>query len=207
MGTWEIQTTQDESALRAVKADGARVYLIAGRQISTREGLEVLALATRSQFEENEPVEEVVEEVLETGAVAVLPWSPGKWMGDRGRAVMRILNEGRGGRSVLIGDIGGRPRFCLTPRAFHYASENDIGILRGTDPLPFPGEETRVGSFGSVLQGELDDAHPSEYLRGFLAKREAIVGQYGQLQGPLRFIRNQLLLQMKGRGWFRGSWE
>lgn len=202
-GGWEIQPTQDESALRAVKRDGASLYLIAGRQISTRERLEVLALTTRAQFKEGEPLHETIDAVVATGAAAVLPWSPGKWMGNRGRAVMKILNEPVAGR-ILLGDISNRPRFCPTPRAFRYASENRLGILRGTDPLPFPGEERRVGSYGSILEGELDETHPSESIRRALKKRGAIVGQYGQLQRPLTFVRNQFLLLMKGRGVLRG---
>ena len=75
---------------------GQTLYVIAGRQIITRERLEVLALCTAKEFADGEEVETVLDKVRRAGGLPVLPWGAGKWWGTRGRIVTELLRKGQG---------------------------------------------------------------------------------------------------------------
>jgi hypothetical protein len=71
-------------------------------------------------------------------------------------------------------------------------------VLPGTDPLPLRHEERRVGSMGFWLGGSLPPAMPA----GALHQRLMSPGSqpfrvYGELETPLRFLRNQLALRFR----------
>src|SRR5262245_25238663 len=89
-GFWEIEPTSEHEALVA-RRGSTRLTLIAGRQIVTRERLEVLALGTTAPLPDDEPIEATLAAVRDVGAATVLPWGVGKWLGARGAVVARIL--------------------------------------------------------------------------------------------------------------------
>jgi len=57
-----------------------------GRQIVTRERLEILGLAMRRRFLMACPPR-VIQRIVEAGGIPVLPGSPGKWLFARGQLV------------------------------------------------------------------------------------------------------------------------
>ena len=203
-GAFRLERTDEADSLRVVSPGGERLFLVAGRQIVTAESLEVLALGTTETFAAAGPVEAVLDDVRRAGALAVLPWGAGKWWGKRGRIVNDILRSRREGR-LWLADSGTRPVFWPRPSLFGEAERRGVEILAGTDPLPVPGEEKRVGSFGFSLPLALSAGRPWNDLRECLAGRAASVTAYGRRESPSAFFLNQLRLRSgagraKGRG-------
>lgn len=135
-----------------------RLTVLSGRQIVTGDNLEVLSLGPGESVPEALPLETTLFELQTTGALAILPWGFGKWWGRRGRHVETLLRhppEELDLTKVLLGDNGGRPRGSLPPDLFAMAQAIGMGILSGSDPLPFRRQQWRAGSYGSWL--ELDD--------------------------------------------------
>lgn len=192
---WTLRRSED-SALTAARG-AQRVHLVAGRQIITAEGLEVLALATPGSFPDGRPLELTVAKVREAGAVAVVPWGFGKWSGARGRVLARFLDSWEG-TGLFLGDNGNRPAFLGTPQPLASAAKRGLGVLPGSDPLPFPREVSRAGSFGFQLDAEVSDESPALDLRAVLLGGGGVT-PYGELERPLRFLSNQWAMQVEKR--------
>ncbi len=198
IGKWTFSLTEENHSLHARRDNGDGIFLIAGRQIVASENLEVLALATEKHFMDGMPVWNLVETVKKSGAIPVIPWGFGKWMGRRG-AVLEDLMQSRGSASFFLGDNGGRPHFMPDP--YHFKLGKRIGFrnLPGSDPLPFVSENCRAGSYGFMLPGKLSKTHPARELKRMLMDSTAGFQSYGRLENPFRFIRNQVRMQITKR--------
>lgn len=168
-----------------------RLVVVPGRQIVTRERLEVLALGRDVDIPDGLSLSETLARVRESGALPVLPWGFGKWWGRRGALVEEaIRSEGE----LYLGDNSGRLRLAGMPRLLREARRL---VLPGTDPLPFPDQAGRAGSFGFVLEGPLDLSRPAEdLLRRIRALREQ-PPTYGRGETLPGFLRNQASLQLR----------
>lgn len=166
---WEIRRVlTDAAALRAERtSDGATIFLLAGRQIVTAERIEVLGLATANRFSDGQPIRDVLTELKSLEIPALMPWGLGKWMGARGKEVTRLLSQ-PATDGLLLGDNAGRPLGWPTPQLFHKAKALGMPVLPGSDPLPAPGTEVEIGSFGCLIEGALDPMRPAEDLRARL---------------------------------------
>lgn len=193
-GPWSIESMAPDSLSIHFVAPGMRLTIIAGRQIVTTEGIEVLALATRARIEDGSSLTATIAAASKRDALVVLPWGAGKWLGRRGRLVNDVIGVGTSG--VFAGDNGGRPLFWPEGSAFRLARSKGHPVLPGTDPLPLPREELRVGSFGFVLEGDLQTDSPGSEIRERVrSARPGEIRSFGQLQGPLHFFRNQMALR------------
>ena len=179
-----------------VARDRFPIVVVAGRQIPTRERLEILAVGTRREFEEGQPTRGLIQRVAQTGALPVVPWGAGKWMGERGQLVDGLIRSSEL-PLFFLGDSGNRPVFWPRPTHFRRAEEEGIKILSGSDPLPFSGETKRVGSFGVALKGSLDAETPAQDLKRRVLNPSTVLHQFGSGETPLRFIRNQLRMQFR----------
>lgn len=195
-GAWQVRPTEEAASLLATRSGRLPVLVIAGRQIVSAERIEVLALATRAQIPDREPLADTIDAVRAAGALAVLPWGFGKWWGERGRAVDACLASAPPGE-VFLGDNGGRPTGLPAPRQFARASLRGMHMLPGSDPLPRRGEVQRVGRFGLVLRLELDLDRPALALKTHLKGLERQPAIFGRLQSPARFLINQLSLRLR----------
>jgi len=195
-GYWEIEPTCELETL-VVRRGGTRLTLIAGRQIVTRERLEVLALGTTASLPDGEPIEATLAAVSDAGAAAVLPWGVGKWLGARGAVVARIL-AAREWRHVLLGDNGNRLELGPEPAEFAAARRSGRAVLPGSDPLPLRGEEARVGAYGFAVDVALDPLRPAAALLALL-KSDAAFVVFGRRQPLVRFVGNQFALKLKSR--------
>jgi len=202
---WEIQLTPDSTALLA-KQDKDRpgdkndsynmqIYIIAGRQIITAEGLELLALATDHVFEDGLPVSSALAVARASGAIPVFPWAVGKWLGERGKILSALLSRDSPA-DLCLGDNSGRPVFWRNPLHFKQACALNMHVLPGTDPLPFASEAMRVGSFGFSMRGQLGKTQPTADLKQLLRAKETRLLAYGRLEKPWRFFVNQFRLRM-----------
>ena len=197
---WHIEKTPDKAVLQARpltdNADNKNIiYIMAGRQIITSEGLELLALATDSMFEDGLSITSALSAVREQDAIPVLPWAVGKWLGKRGKLLSSLL-KAEAHSDLCLGDNSGRPVFWRNPLHFRQAKASNMHLLPGSDPLPFSSEAGRVGSFGFMVQGKLTNAQPSTDLKQLLRSKALQMKAYGQLETPMRFIANQVRLRI-----------
>ncbi len=198
LGHWRIsRPEQDNTALMLHRADGALIWLFAGRQIITHERLEVLATVTRTQFADGMPIETLLAQLEAVGSPAILPWGLGKWMGTRGRVLSRLIQAETGPR-FLLGDNAGRPVWGgRVPRLLRMGSARGIAVLPGTDPLPLLGTEGSVGSYGFALEGQLDDRQPGAALAHQLLQLRQQPMVFGRRRSALSVVREQIALRRR----------
>jgi hypothetical protein len=197
---WSIEQTSDKVVLHARQINqkpGNKngLYIMAGRQIATDEGLELLALVTDCSFEDGLPIAESLSAVRKQDAIPVVPWAVGKWLGKRGKLLSKLLADEEN-RDLCLGDNSGRPVFWRNPVHFSLAKKSSMRLLPGTDPLPFSSEEDRVGSFGFMTQGKLTKSKPSADFKKLLRNNGIQLIKYGRLESPLRFMINQARLRV-----------
>jgi len=195
---WRVLSTSESVSMLVINGVGFRIFLIAGQQLQTAEGLEVLAIAPNYRVSEGKPLEQMISEVLEAEGLAIIPWGFGKWMGRRGKVLRGIL-ERSNPADFFLGDNGGRPKFLPEPYLFRLARQKSIRILPGSDPLPFPNEVNRAGSFGLLFKGEINRQKPAGELKQKLTKPEHVFETFGHLETFVRFIKHQVLMQLVKR--------
>lgn len=193
---WSVHGTKEHTSVCFTAGDHDPIIVVAGRQIPTRERLEVLAIDARRQFEEGTPISALIQEVAQRGAIPVVPWGVGKWLGRRGRLVENLIRSSDL-PSFFLGDNANRPSFWPLPAHFDRAEARGIRTLPGSDPLPFPGEVQQVGSFGAALGGSLDLEKPAQDLKRKLLDPSTTLQQFGREETPVRFVRNQLKMQLR----------
>jgi len=195
---WRFYHTDETCSLVARNGCGRQLTLIAGRQIVSKENLEVLALATRTTFHDGAPIRSLIKAISDSGGIVVLPWGVGKWVGKRGKIVQSMLSSSNG-PTFFLGDNGGRPIFWPRPAMFRIAALKGVRVLPGTDPLPLQSEGSRCGSFGFATRGLVSREHPQADIKRLLEERSAEIVPYGSLERPLRFVRNQIRLRLRQR--------
>jgi hypothetical protein len=192
--TWRVYATAEPISISADHPEFGRIHIIAGKQIVVAERLEVLALGCAKSWADGLPASEVIDGVTSSGAVAVLPWGFGKWLGRRGR-ILRSLLEQHHSQCLFLGDNSGRPIFFAEPNEFELGRRLGLKVLPGTDPLPFASEARRAGSFGGLVDGLVSDLKPWTDLCRHLVQPDLTIQPFGRLETPLRFLRNQLAMQ------------
>ncbi len=181
-----LEPCGDACALRIREGQQILGYLIAGRQIVTRERLEVLALGADADIADGAPVKDVLERVRDAGAVPVLCWSPGKWFFERGRVVRALLESPASGR-FLLGDTALRPKGWGYPALLALGRRRGFKVLAGSDPLPLAGEERRIGRYGVRVRAEFDPEAPAESVRRMLFYGNVFLETAGARLCPLQF--------------------
>lgn len=144
-----LQEKWDGRVLELRQEGAIPFWVVAGRQLKTRERMEVLALGTRKTLPDGLTLEEAVSAVREAGAYPVIPWSPGKWMFSRGRHLMEFL-EATSGR-LALGDTAMRATPWPEPTAFRASRAREFPVVAGSDPLPQTGDHRVIGQYGIVM--------------------------------------------------------
>ena len=160
-----------DHALRIAK-DGREAFVIAGRQIVTRERLEVLSLTSDAAIADGQPVDDVLKQVRDAGGLPVLAWAPGKWFFARGKIIARLLEEQEPG-SLLVGDSSLRPTLWPDPDLMTYAHGRGFNVIAGSDPLPFKGDEKWVGAYGVCADAPFDVGDPAGSMRAVLGNPQS----------------------------------
>ncbi len=189
-----VHRTNENNSLLVKLKNEESLFLVAGRQIVTSERLEVLALCTEQRFKDAEPIIDVIDNVKKLGALAVIPWGFGKWLGRRGKIVEKLINN-YNNRSFYLGDNSGRAAFLPMPGYLTIGKEKGITILPGSDPLPFNSEFWRPGSFGFGISGKISPENPAADFKRLLNKQNNSIKSFGKLERPVRFFRNQIAMQ------------
>ena len=195
---WSVAATAESGSLLATSG-ARRLFLVAGRQVACREGLEVLVLGTTERFADGRSIRELLKETEALGVPRVIPWGPGKWLFGRGRLLRQLLEEFRR-PTLFLGDEGGRPGFWSYPQHFAFGARLGVRDLPGTDPLPFPHEVSKVGRMGLRVPVDLDSRRPAASLMRALTDPNVAFERFATLEPPLRFVRNQIGMQLRKRG-------
>ena len=193
--TWSFHRTDEDHTLFVRSTQGARLLIVAGRQIVTKEKLEVLGLLTGQSFQDGLSIQEAIQRVKESGGIPVIPWGFGKWWGARGKILTQLM-ESSVMTEVFLGDNSGRPSFLPYPSHFALANQKGIRIFPGSDPLPFSSENWRPCSVGFSVYGELDESKPGRDLKRILQDSDLPMTPYFHHEGVYRFIKNQVSMQI-----------
>ena len=196
-GQFDVESLAGDGVLTLLKGGTPELVLVAGRQMATAERVEVLALATTAQFEDGQPTADTIRRVLDAGAVPVLSWAAGKWLGGRGRAVKATLQACEPG-NVLLGDSSLRPVGWPEPDLFKYALQNGFGVLAGSDVLPVSGEERYLGKYASSMEMEFDPSRPLASIRAAFRSAGAGIRRTGRRCG-LAEVMTRLCRYQAGR--------
>lgn len=189
-----VRPAPETGGLLLLAGEEPPLHLFAGRQVVTRERVEVLSLCAESLIPDGMAAAAAVEAILAAGGVPVLPWSPGKWLGSRGRLVRELL-EARAPGEILIGDTVLRPAGSPEPRLMREARRRGFSVAAGSDPLPLPGEERYCGAYAAVLEGPFDPERPVSSMRALLRSPRALAGAAGRRnawgESAARWLRNR----------------
>ncbi|AGF77058.1 hypothetical protein UWK_00475 [Desulfocapsa sulfexigens DSM 10523] len=184
----EAEVRYLESALHIKEKNYPDLYIFPGRQIITRERIEILALTVDKQIPEGLAASEVVKRIHQENGVPVLSWAPGKWFFKRKRVVQDLLDASRPG-SLLIGDTTLRPTCWFRPLLMRQAAQKGLTVISGSDPLPFAGEEEVMGRYGIQFACDLDSTNPVSSIRSVLTRpgwQPSLRGKRGHLLPTLR---------------------
>lgn len=193
---FSLHETKEEISLCVMSEENGVLGIVAGQQLVSQENLEILAIGTRHSFKEGRAIEDLIREIAGAGALPVVPWGFGKWVGSRGQLVKQLLRNPELPQ-IFLGDSANRPAFWSRPAHFRLAEEQGIKNLPGSDPLPFPSECQRTGSFGFALGGSLNLETPAQDLKRRLLDPSTTLQQFGRGETPFRFVRNQLKMQLR----------
>jgi hypothetical protein len=193
-----VDPAADPGCLRLTFEAGPPVHLFAGRQIVSRERVEILALASDALIPDGLTACETVQRVLDAEGLPVLAWAPGKWWLRRGTIVRALLARFPPGR-LLLGDSTLRPALWLEPGLMRAAAARGFGVVAGSDPLPFPGEEAYLGTYGTVLATDLDPQRPTRALREALSAASRLPARVGRRCSPAALVR-RLWRHARARG-------
>lgn len=193
-GAWQITPSAEPVALHATCPDRPPLVLVAGRQIVSRERLEILALGVRGGPPDDKPAREVLAALAATDALTVLPWGLGKWTGRRKTLARDLLQRPPVAR-LYAGDNGGRPAVLPRPRLLAFAERHGCPVLPGSDPLPLAVEVGKPGRYGFVAECALDPERPFGALRRWLDDRRASPAPYGRLERLAVVVHRQAALR------------
>jgi hypothetical protein len=200
MDRWRIEATCEATSLRLRSTSGdPPLSLVAGRQIQTEEGLEVLAFPLLDPMVEGRPIRDALRAAADAGATTVVPWGFGKWWGARGRIVRQLLQEPPD-HPFFLADTGHRPSWAGRPDTLERWEGLGRVTLTGSDPLPFRREETRAGSccFTLTVPGGVE--RPAAKVVEALAACERSPRRYETRPRLARFVANQVGMQLRKRG-------
>ena len=171
--------------IRPLAAPEFPVHVLPGRQVVTAQRIEVLLLGlTGDPVPDGDATDALLREPP-PGCLPVLPYGVGKWVGRRGRTVA-------GYPGTLKADIVGRVRLPGIPRPRGLRGH----VLRGTDPLPLPGDEAVVARFGNRVDLDTATGCWPERLLNVLRDRPR---GYGRHLGLRTALRRQLALRQTVR--------
>jgi hypothetical protein len=190
VGAWTVETTADERSVFARGENDELLLIVAGRQLTTREGIEILALGTDDALADGRALDEALAEVRASDSLAVLPWGFGKWCGRRGRIVRRLLGASTFSDHLFVGDNGGRLGAWREPQMFSLARHQGLRTLPGTDVFPFSDEIRRLGTFGCAVRTPNRVSGADDVIRVLQDPTASLIA-YGGPSPAHRFVRNQ----------------
>lgn len=195
VGGWRTESLADPLVIRCRRDEETSLLVVSGRQIATREGLEVLTQISGAQIPDGLGVRETIEEGLAAGALLTLPWGFGKWTSGRKKLMLELVRA-YASHGIALGDSAGRPAGLGEGAVFGLGRQLGAPVLPGTDPLPLSGHERRAGQYALWFEGVLDERAPSADLRGRLGRPLSGDATIGRRDGLVRSILTQIRLRL-----------
>jgi hypothetical protein len=193
-GGWRPERTLEDDSLLLRSAGRLRLLALAGRQIATWDGLELLALLGDPGISSAPTLQDAISAARSAGAVPVIPWGFGKWTLRRARSVRQAWSGQPG--LVFLGDNGGRLTLGRLPTQLREARRVGVPVLPGSDPLPFPDHEDRAGSYGFVADVDLPLDAPAACLREYLLGLQVQPPVFGMRRPLAWFAYDQVRMQL-----------
>jgi len=113
------QETTDQSIVLLVD-EQFTIIIIAGSQIVAKEKIEILSVGTPLPSLAGKEIKSTITKITEKGALPILPWGVGKWVGKRGRILEDLIKQPNLPR-FFISDSGNRPKFWPKSSLFRIA--------------------------------------------------------------------------------------
>jgi hypothetical protein len=193
----QVRMGKEPGALLIQQKDLPDLYLLAGRQLVSAEGLEVLALTGWKKYpDRTHGTADLIRQVDACGAIPVLNWAPGKWFFKRGKIVRDLIGRSPESASFAIGDTPLRHSLWASPKLMRRAVRKGMELLAGSDPLPFKGEEAMIGTYGNAVQGAFDPDQPVTSIRRILKDPESQIQIIGKRNNPFQFAWRELRILM-----------
>lgn len=197
---FRISGVIEDAAVAVRDRNENTLFVIAGRQIVSRERVEILALTVDVQGLDGLSVPDIIERIRAAGGVPVLSWAPGKWFFGRGRVVRHAIDSASPG-GLLIGDTSLRPTIWGEPLPMRRARKRGLRIIAGSDPLPFSGEEAVMGAYGFVCDAVFDAQKPVASIRRILSSDSIplrVAGCRGNAVATfVRLMKNRTMAKQK----------
>lgn len=189
----------DDVTIVVEKDNAAILYIFAGRQLVTSEGLELLSLVSNLNIPDRQKsMDQAIQAVKESGGIPALNWAPGKWFFKRGQVIARQI-AARSNDEIFIGETTLRHTLWPEPKLIKMARKKGFPVIAGSDPLPFPGEEKGIGSFGFLVAGEFDPEQPSQSFRNLIYNQRQAIRIIGKRNDVFTFARRQYKIMMEKR--------
>ncbi len=193
---YKFFNTDENVSLKLMIKDKDILYIIRGRQIVTRENIEILHIGTDITIKDGTPAKNVLEIIKKRDETAIIAWGFGKWFFGRKKVVRSLLQSDRS-RFMFIGDNSARPTIWPTPRLFLYGKKRGIKIINGSDPLPIKGEEKKPGSYFFSLTGEFNTQKPYLSIKNILTSKDPEIIFHGKRDSVFSFIKRQSAIYLK----------
>lgn len=198
LSKWTLSLTENENTIKISHENGFDLFIIAGKQIVTKENLEVLALGLKDDYRDGKSIEDVLEEVADLNILSVIPWGVGKWFSRRKQIIENLVMQTKS-NNIYLGDNGNRPFFWPKPKLFQIAEGKGILNLPGSDPLPFRREVYKPGSFGFIIEEVLNEEKPFDSITEIISSTKIQFKTFGKLEGLINFLKNQVAMQIVKR--------
>jgi len=196
-GRWRFIQCADGLSVIAQHHGRDALLFIKGRQIRTRERLEILSLCCDADIPEDITTIDALNRAIDHDSLPVLPIGAGKWLGSRGRFVDEIMASPLG-EKIWLGDNAGRLAAAPTPRQFIQARQQGRWVLPGSGTVAFRSQTPRIGRYGICLDIEVDRDSPAASIKqGVRAGGEHPV-VFGRPDGLINYVRCQTLMQIYG---------
>jgi hypothetical protein len=197
-GSMPVPVVQCASTVKKVTfSSGQEIFLVAGCQMVTSEGLEILALNTTVRFGDRMPFENSIDNALAGGATVIINWCFGKWWGERGRVLRRLVKH-PSLKGCYVGDVPLRISPSVDQGLFSDLRKSCAGILCGSDPLPIKGDESIAGSFGSQVKLSVaPDLSSVAGVSALLRELGTRGSPYGSRNTLGTFVRRQVLNELQ----------
>ncbi|MEN8154179.1 MAG: hypothetical protein ABFR75_09150 [Acidobacteriota bacterium] len=180
-----------------LKQNGSSLfYIIKGRQIITKENIEILSIGPGSKIKDGLPAAEVIEILRERDELAILAWGVGKWFSKRGKIVKGLMKTHKF-PNLLIGDNSARPSIWLKPLIYKEGEKLGIPVISGSDPLPLPGEEKKGGSYFFTINGKFDSEKPFLSIKKILKLEIKELKLSGKRDSLFSFLKRQSKILLK----------
>jgi hypothetical protein len=190
-GEIKFVKAKDNLTIKVEKKGETILYIFAGRQLITKENLEILSLVSDYNVPDREKtMDEIIVEIKGAGGIPALNWAPGKWFGNRGKIIEKQI-EKQSPENTFISDTTMRPTVWLKPKLIKKAEIKGFRVLAGSDPLPFIGEENEIGSFGFIIEGDFNPEKPTLSLRELFSDPSKKLTLIGKRNNIFKFSKRQ----------------